>query len=63
MALVGQRCSHALHPVQFSAMMVNGMLFASLLLHLSEDLVGATFFNQLVILTRFAKGQPGKVED
>src|SRR5438128_10401626 len=59
MARVGQRFSHAVQPVQFSATMVNG---TRLLLHLLQDLVGAALLDQAVVAQRLAEGDPGEEE-
>src|SRR3989449_10718577 len=59
MARVGQRFSHAVQPVQFSATMVNG---TRLLLHLLQDLVGAALLDQAVVAQRLAERDPGKEE-
>src|SRR5256885_15763900 len=59
MARVGQRFSHAVQPVQFSATMVNG---TRLLLHLLQDLVGAALLDQAVVAQRLAERDPGEEE-
>src|SRR6266404_4690112 len=60
MARVGQRFSHAVQPVQFSATMVNG---TRLLLHLLQDLVGAALLDQAVVAQRLAERDPGEEEN
>src|SRR5262249_27152209 len=57
-ATVGQRFSHAVQPVQFSATMVNG----TLLLHLLQDLVRPPFFDAPVVPERLPESEPGEEE-
>src|SRR5262249_23043064 len=56
-ACVGQRFSHAVQPVQFSAMIVNGMRLA---LHLLQYLVLATLLDQAVVLEGLLEAHPGE---
>src|SRR5215831_6221793 len=55
-APVGQRFSHAVQPVQFSATMVNG----TLLLHLLQDLVRPPLFDEPVVPERLPEPEPGE---
>src|SRR5262245_30357247 len=57
-AVVGQRFSQAVQPVQFSAMIVKGML----LLHLLQDLVRAALLLETVVTQRLLEADPGEEE-
>src|SRR6185503_15598132 len=57
-AAVGHRFSQAVQPVQFSAMMVNGML----VLHLLQDLVRAPLLLEPIVAERLAEPDPGEEE-
>ena len=58
MAPVGQRFSHALHPVQFSAMMVNGMLVAYF--RISSMIVAMAVLDQLIVAPRLLEREVGE---